>query len=203
MIVGGRWTGDPSAGPNWRELHQEIALLLEADPSLIARASEAVAEATEGDRHARQKWARLLERPQAKIVLALTRPSDKDRPSPSPFLFALSTRQRRHVLAGAGARAKLRHAGEYVDSRRRHFRSKDESKLSDLRIRAGLSQAEMVERTGIPSTTYWRLERKRIPNPQVGHLAACARVFGVPLEDVIEPEYLEWRPREKQPRSSP
>ncbi len=76
-------------------------------------------------------------------------------------------------------------------------RTSVDSKLAGLRLVAGLTQEEMAERTTIPLSTYWRLERKRLPNPPVGYLAACARVLGVPIDELIEDEWLEWQNPQK------
>jgi DNA-binding XRE family transcriptional regulator len=75
-----------------------------------------------------------------------------------------------------------------------HENTKAESRLATLRVERGLTQEEMVRRTGLNPTTYWRLERKRIKNPPIGYLAACARVLEVELEAVLEAEYLDWQP---------
>jgi transcriptional regulator with XRE-family HTH domain len=80
------------------------------------------------------------------------------------------------------------------------------TKLANARLRAEFTQHEMSEWTGIPMATYRRLERGKIPNPHIGHLANCAIVLarapggaGRPgggewtLEDLIEDEWRQWR----------
>jgi hypothetical protein len=80
-----------------------------------------------------------------------------------------------------------------------HANTRPESNLARLRVERGLTQEAMVLRTGLPTTTYWRLERKRISNPAVGYLAVCASALQVELIDLLEPEYLSWRPRSSSP----
>lgn len=75
-----------------------------------------------------------------------------------------------------------------------HDNTKQETKLARLRIERDLSQEEMVRLTGLKLSTYWRLERKRIKNPPIGYLAVCAEILEVGLDEIIEDEYLEWRP---------
>jgi DNA-binding XRE family transcriptional regulator len=77
---------------------------------------------------------------------------------------------------------------------RKPERSKGETKLARLRVTRGLSQTEMSELTGILPGTYWRLERGRLNNPRIRHLANCALVLGVSLEEIIEDEWLTWAP---------
>jgi transcriptional regulator with XRE-family HTH domain len=60
-----------------------------------------------------------------------------------------------------------------------------------LRLRDGLTQAQLAEYTGIPIATYQRTERgERIPT--IPELSNCAITLGVPLEDLIEDEWREW-----------
>lgn len=42
--------------------------------------------------------------------------------------------------------------------------------------------------------TYQRLESGGLKNPPIRHLVNCALAFGVDLEEVCEPEWLEWTP---------
>lgn len=79
-------------------------------------------------------------------------------------------------------------------------KTKAESKLARARLAAGLTQEQVARATGIHPTTYWRLERRRIPNPPVGYLAACARVLAVPLAELIEDEWLSWGADQSDPR---
>jgi len=67
--------------------------------------------------------------------------------------------------------------------------TKPETKLARARIAAKLTQAEMVEATGISRSAYWRLERGRTANPPLRHLTNCALVLGVPVEELIEDEW--------------
>jgi DNA-binding XRE family transcriptional regulator len=76
-----------------------------------------------------------------------------------------------------------------------HDNTKPESKLARVRVERGLTQEEMTRLTGLNTSTYWRLERKRIKNPPIGYLAVCADVLDVSLDDIVEDEYRRWRPR--------
>jgi transcriptional regulator with XRE-family HTH domain len=67
--------------------------------------------------------------------------------------------------------------------------TKPESKLARARVAAKLTQAEMVEATGISRSAYWRLERGRVANPPLRHLTNCALVLGIQVEDLIEDEW--------------
>ena len=68
--------------------------------------------------------------------------------------------------------------------------TKPETKLARARVAAQISQAEMVAATGMSRSVYWRLERGRIANPPLRHLTNCALVLGVPVEELIEEEWL-------------
>lgn len=73
---------------------------------------------------------------------------------------------------------------------RRHNRgAKPETKLARTRLASELTQADMVEATGIKRSTYWRLEHGRIANPPLRYLTNCAIVLGVPVEELIEEEW--------------
>lgn len=75
-----------------------------------------------------------------------------------------------------------------------HDNTKPETKLAQLRVQRDLSQEDMVRFTGLKPSTYWRLERRRIKNPPIGYLAVCADVLEVRLDELVEDEYLAWRP---------
>ena len=77
-----------------------------------------------------------------------------------------------------------------------HDNTRPESKLARLRIERDRSQEEMVRLTGLKPSTYWRLERKRIKNPPIGYLAVCANVLEVSIGELVEDEYLAWRPND-------
>jgi transcriptional regulator with XRE-family HTH domain len=67
------------------------------------------------------------------------------------------------------------------------------SKLAAWRVKRGVTQAEMAAATGIPLSTYWRLERRRLWNPPIRHLTNCAIVLGCELEDLIEDDMRTWK----------
>lgn len=66
------------------------------------------------------------------------------------------------------------------------------TRLAQARDRAGVSQAEMVLRTSIPLRTYQRLESGGLRNPPIRHVVKCANALGLTLEEVCEPEWLEF-----------
>jgi transcriptional regulator with XRE-family HTH domain len=91
--------------------------------------------------------------------------------------------------------------------RRPGEQTKMETKLATWRVFRGMTQAEVAEATGIPLSTYWKLERDLLKNPGVRHLANCALVLGCELEELIEDEWRDWfrplvewptRPREPE-----
>lgn len=67
--------------------------------------------------------------------------------------------------------------------------AKPETKLARARLASELTQADLIEATGIRRSTYWRLERGRIANPPLRYLTNCAIVLGVPVEELIEEEW--------------
>ena len=48
-------------------------------------------------------------------------------------------------------------------------------------------------RAGISLRTLQRIERLEVDNPPVRYLANCAIVLGCELDDLIEPEWREWK----------
>jgi len=67
--------------------------------------------------------------------------------------------------------------------------TKPETKLARARIAAKLTQAEMVEATGIRRSFYGRRERARVATPPLRHLTNCALVLDVPVDTLIEDEW--------------
>lgn len=67
-----------------------------------------------------------------------------------------------------------------------------ETRLALERARAGVSQADLAYVTGIPLTTYRRLERGKMPNPPIRYLTNIALALDVPLFDICEDGWLEW-----------
>jgi len=78
--------------------------------------------------------------------------------------------------------------------RPRRQATKVETKLADRRLRAGLTQAEMAELTGISLAHYRRLERGQMRNPPLRFLVNCALVLQAELLDIVEDEWLTWMP---------
>jgi transcriptional regulator with XRE-family HTH domain len=67
------------------------------------------------------------------------------------------------------------------------------TKLAAARLRRGLTQREVAERSGISYATYQRLERGEIDNPPLRYLTNCALLLGVRVGDLIEDEWLQWK----------
>lgn len=66
------------------------------------------------------------------------------------------------------------------------------TKLAAWRIKRGASQPDMVKDTGIPISTYQRLEvgnYQRLPYQQ---LVNCAKVLKVDVDELIEDRFKEW-----------
>lgn len=69
--------------------------------------------------------------------------------------------------------------------------------LAYERIKAGFTQEEMAERTGIALPTYRRLERgilpsREAPNPPIRFLINCAIVLQVDWQMLWEPAWNDW-----------
>jgi transcriptional regulator with XRE-family HTH domain len=64
-------------------------------------------------------------------------------------------------------------------------------------------QEEMAERTGIPLRTYQRLESGELTNPPIRYLVNCALALTLELDEVCEPEWLEWLPTAQAPKPKP
>lgn len=158
-----------------RQLHKVIARQLERIPELVEQARAIIPARCPNPELAR-RWREILDSPIEEIrsaITAETREADELR-TLSPLL-------------AASANAGLVELGTSAAS---PARTKAESKLAQVRLSAGLTQEEMAERTSIPPSTYWRLERGRIANPPVGYIVACARALRVPIEDLIEDEWI-------------
>lgn len=68
------------------------------------------------------------------------------------------------------------------------------TKLKALRVKAGLTQREVVERTGINPGTYTQYEQgvKKFDNARINVILKVCVVLGCKLEDILEdPDYLE------------
>jgi transcriptional regulator with XRE-family HTH domain len=71
------------------------------------------------------------------------------------------------------------------------------SNLAKARIASGLDQKTMAEKTGIPLSTYRRLERGKqkpddLDNPPIRYLINCALVLHMSLEEVSPVALDEW-----------
>lgn len=76
------------------------------------------------------------------------------------------------------------------------------TRLLERRRAAGLSQRRLAELTGISLRTLQRIERAEVDNPPIRYLTNCAIVLECELEDLIEPEWREWRPFNGRARST-
>ncbi|MCW3048495.1 MAG: Helix-turn-helix protein [Solirubrobacterales bacterium] len=75
---------------------------------------------------------------------------------------------------------------------RREDQTDIRTRLGALRVKRGVTQAEMATALGVALPTYRRLERGRMASPPIRYLANCALALGVALEDLIEDEWREW-----------
>jgi DNA-binding XRE family transcriptional regulator len=161
--------------------HQIIAAALPSTPDIveIARGILRKPKARRGAAaEIHKRWQEILDLPPqeiAEVITAVSAEADALRAA-SPLIGAA------HGFVNLAPR----------QGRARAESTKEESKLASARLDAQLTQEEMARATGIPLSTYWRLERRRIPNPPVGYLAACARVLGVPLLELMEDEWSKW-----------
>jgi len=57
--------------------------------------------------------------------------------------------------------------------------------LRDLRRRAGLSQRELAERTGLDFSYISKVENGRLPPPAADTVVSICRVLEVPIEDLL------------------
>ena len=89
--------------------------------------------------------------------------------------------------------------------RRPGEQTKVETKLAAARVLRGMTQAEVAAATGIPLSTYWKLERDEIKNPGIRDLANCAIVLGCKLEELIDDGWTDWwyGPIYYRPRPAP
>lgn len=66
------------------------------------------------------------------------------------------------------------------------------TKIARLRVQRRISQADLARTTGLSLATVRRLERGQLTNPPIRFLTNVAIALDVPLEDVIEPEWVQW-----------
>jgi transcriptional regulator with XRE-family HTH domain len=72
-------------------------------------------------------------------------------------------------------------------------RSLQRTRLAARRVGRNLSQAQLARLTGISARTIRRLEAGQMDNPPIRYLVNCAIVLSCELDDVIEPEWCEWK----------
>jgi DNA-binding XRE family transcriptional regulator len=158
-----------------RAFHQTVADALETRPDMVVRARTLI-DASCPDPALAQRWREILELPVDGIRRAITAetPEADQLRKFSPLMTA--------ALIARVVRLRPNNASP--------DRTKAESKLAQARLVSGMTQEEVAARTSIPLSTYWRLERGRIANPPVGYIVACARAFGVPVEDLVEEAWL-------------
>ncbi len=70
--------------------------------------------------------------------------------------------------------------------------SKSDTRLAQARRERGIGQEELARAAGLGRSTIQRIEARTMTNPPIRYLANCAIVLGLPLEDLIEPEWREW-----------
>lgn len=69
-------------------------------------------------------------------------------------------------------------------------RSAQNTKLARLRIQRQMSQRELELASGIPMRTLQRLEAGQLDNPGLAYLVNLAVVLAVPVEDIVEEDWL-------------
>ncbi|HEY8338394.1 MAG TPA: helix-turn-helix transcriptional regulator [Egibacteraceae bacterium] len=80
------------------------------------------------------------------------------------------------------------------------LRSNATTRLAVWRLRRGVTQRRLAEATGIPLTTYRRLERGELSDPSLRALVNCALALGVDVTDLLEEDWLRWRaPDDERP----
>jgi transcriptional regulator with XRE-family HTH domain len=75
---------------------------------------------------------------------------------------------------------------------RKHLQGVLETRLAIERARAGITQSELARVSGIPLTTYRRLERGAMRNPPIRYLTNIALALDVHLFAICEDEWLGW-----------
>jgi DNA-binding XRE family transcriptional regulator len=196
-----RWSRESERKINARaEAHEAIARLVVRDQSLLADARRAVKRtAAQPSTHLPAPWQEVEAEEVADARWAQIVSFDPD--DVAAWIRAFGTDGWMNLrspfrLDSDAVRRELTVIRRHL-ARSPHENTKLESKLARLRTERGISQAEMVRRTGLHESTYWRLERKRMENPPIGYLAACARALDVPIDDLIEDEWLKWTPRDQ------
>ena len=73
-----------------------------------------------------------------------------------------------------------------------HKQGKPRTKLADWRLKRGANQPGMVRDTGIPLSTYQRMEAGDYERPPYQALYNCAIVLQVEIDELIEDKYKTW-----------
>jgi len=73
------------------------------------------------------------------------------------------------------------------------------TRLAQVRDWRDATQEALAAHVGMSLSGYRRLERGELPNPPLRDLVNCAAALGVPLADVLEPEWLEWSGQDPKP----
>ena len=68
------------------------------------------------------------------------------------------------------------------------------TRLAHARLSRGVTQEELAEAVGVSVPTLRRLERGEVENPKLRHLVNCSIALGVKLDEILEPEWLQWLP---------
>lgn len=63
------------------------------------------------------------------------------------------------------------------------------TRIAQRRLRAGLNQQDLAERTGFSVPTIQRLERGITFNPGIRQLALIAEALGCSIDDLVEPAW--------------
>lgn len=64
--------------------------------------------------------------------------------------------------------------------------------LARWRLERGPTQKELAQAAGLSRTVYNRLERGAYDDPPLRRLSNCAIVLGVPVEELLQPEWRQW-----------
>jgi transcriptional regulator with XRE-family HTH domain len=87
-----------------------------------------------------------------------------------------------------------------------HAQGKPRTKLAEWRLERHATQADMVRDTGIPISTYQRIEAGEYDRLPYQQLYNCALVLDVPVEDLIDERFKRWttyHPSAKKPPRTP
>jgi transcriptional regulator with XRE-family HTH domain len=77
-------------------------------------------------------------------------------------------------------------------ARTAHKQQQPRTKLARWRLNRGATQMDMVRDTGIPLSTYQRLEAGDYQRPPLQALVNCSKVLEVELADLLEDTFLRW-----------